>query len=345
MKTVLLDTRTDGRWLEFVSEQESALAFHHPVWVNMIAECYGYRPLVFALVNEIGQVTAGTPAVEVRHPILGRPRWVSLPFTDYCPPLAIDDSTRLALTSDLVMRHREFGVSRVDVRSGLPTMQSVYSSSHHVLHTLSLSSDPEAVFRTFKRTHVQQTIRQSERRGVEVRWASRGADMDIFYDLQVRTRRRLGVPAQPKRYFELLWRRVLEPGYGFLLLAFFGDIAVAGGVFLAWNRTVLYKYGASDPAYWRLRPNNQLVWTAIKWGCERGYAAFDFGRTDVGDIGLREFKAGWGTREEPLVYSRIGTPPSSDSSGHATRLAAYAIRRLPPLACRMVGELLYRYSA
>jgi hypothetical protein len=50
---------------------------------------------------------------------------------------------------------------------------------------------------------------------------------------------------------------------------------------MAWNGSLIYKYSASDPAYWRLRPNNLLLWRAIQWACENGYHTFDMGRTDL----------------------------------------------------------------
>ena len=43
------------------------------------------------------------------------------------------------------------------------------------------------------------------------------------------------------------------------------------------------------------------------WGCENDYSTFDFGRTESGNEGLREFKRGWGTDETTLSYAVIWT--------------------------------------
>jgi hypothetical protein len=67
------------------------------------------------------------------------------------------------------------------------------------------------------------------------------------------------VPVQPRRFFELLWRLVLEPGLGFLLLAHAGARPVAGAVFLRGSRCLTYKYGASDASAWPLRPNHAVT--------------------------------------------------------------------------------------
>jgi CelD/BcsL family acetyltransferase involved in cellulose biosynthesis len=155
------------------------------------------------------------------------------------------------------------------------------------------------------------------------------------------------VPVQPRRYFELLWERIVEPQLGFVLLAYAGETAIAGAVFLAWNRTVIYKYGASDAAYWGLHPNHLLFWTAIRWCCESGVRMFDFGRSDLGSSGLRQFKASWGAQEASLAYTTVGDPSATmrPPGGWLQDVLGAVIRHSPPLVCRAVGELLYRYAA
>ena len=76
---------SDPRWTAFVAGHREALAYHRPEWVELVAECYGHRPFVLA-VTEGEDVIAGLPVIEVRTPRRRR-RWVSLPFTDACPPL------------------------------------------------------------------------------------------------------------------------------------------------------------------------------------------------------------------------------------------------------------------
>ncbi|HEV3363280.1 MAG TPA: GNAT family N-acetyltransferase, partial [Acidimicrobiia bacterium] len=115
--------------------------------------------------------------------------------------------------------------------------------------------------------------------------------------------------------------------------------------FLTWNGTVIYKYGASDPASWSFRPNHLLFWDAIRWSCDHGYRTFDFGRTDRANSGLRAFKAGWGATEEPLIYSVFGDSAEGGIGERLQSLAAPIIRRGPAWLPRLLGEALYRYSA
>ena len=119
-----------------------------------------------------------------------------------------------------------------------------------VLHELALGPDSDEVYRRFDKSRVQGSIRRAQRDGVTVRAADCEDDVSgTYYDLHVRTRRRLGVPAQPRRFFRLLWERVIETGLGFVLLAHVGTSAVAGAVFLHWNGHLIYKFAASDEAH------------------------------------------------------------------------------------------------
>jgi CelD/BcsL family acetyltransferase involved in cellulose biosynthesis len=122
---------------------------------------------------------------------------------------------------------------------------------------------------------------------------------------------------------------------------------IAAAVLLTWNGTVIYKFGASDESSWSLRPNHLLFWHAIRAACEQGGRWFDFGRTDIGQEGLRNFKLSWGAVEEPLFYGMVGGTPESAPSGEgiATRVLGPVIRHGPLLLCRAAGETLYRYVA
>jgi CelD/BcsL family acetyltransferase involved in cellulose biosynthesis len=178
-----------------------------------------------------------------------------------------------------------------------------------------------------------------------VRQSEQKSDLvDTFYGLHLRTRRRLGVPIQPRRFFDLLWERLLASGLGWLLIAEHAGRPVAAAVFLEWNGTTVYKFGASDSDSWSVRPNHALFWEAIRRSCSNGSMYFDFGRTELANEGLRAFKAGWGTDEQPLVYTTLGAAPSEEGAGRLGAMLALTIRRSPHWVCRAMGETLYRYA-
>jgi CelD/BcsL family acetyltransferase involved in cellulose biosynthesis len=288
-----------------------------------------------------GNIRAGLPLVEVQTPLWGK-RWVALPFTDHCSALG-DDSALEPLIVSIAADAIAHGIGRVDMRAAPPAGTALPSRQVAVRHTLELAADSGAVQAGVSSMH-QRNVRKAVRAGVEITRGNSARDVEIFYQLHQMTRRRHGVPIQPRRFFRLLGERVIAPGHGFVLTAWVAGAPIASAVFLAWNGVLIYKYGASDERSWEHRPNNLLMWTAMKWGCDNGYRSFDFGRSDLEDAGLRAFKSGWGAAEEPLIH--CGTAlPAEHARPFVQRALATMIRRGHPWVSRALGELLYRYAA
>jgi CelD/BcsL family acetyltransferase involved in cellulose biosynthesis len=333
---------SDARWLEFVSSSPNALPYHHPAWAEVFAECYGFRTFALAVVDEDGRISAGLPVAEVGVPFRGR-RWVSLPFTDFLPPLSEDDDALGRLVEEVSSQRERAGVRAVELRAEV-NLPGVHPVGESFAHALRLQADPQAVFETFKKSQVQGAIQKAEREGVEVRRAETPRDLTrVFFALHAETRRRHGVPVQPRRFFDLLWTRIVEPGLGYVLLAEVDGRTIAGAVFLDWNGTVVYKYSAARREDSRYRPTNLILWTAIREACEQHGHTFDFGRTEAGNEGLRAFKRGWGTEERRLIYTAIGDQAPASSERSSPLLEAI-IRRSPTFVARSLGAIFYRYA-
>ena len=261
---------SDGTWLAFVAGCPDAVPYHHPAWASVVAEAYGFRAFAFTLRHSSGRVVAGLPVVEVKAPLRPR-RWVSLPYTDSLHPLTNDDAARARLTAELDGRRREAGIVSAEVRAALEG-PNVHALSEAFVHVLELDPDPDVVYRSFKRSQIQGAIEKGQREGTLVRLGTEPTDLTrVFYELHTLTRRRHGVPVQPRRFFELMWERIIEPGLGFVLVAEAEGRPAAAALFLAWNGTVIYKYSAALPELSRFRPTNVILWQAIRWACESGY--------------------------------------------------------------------------
>jgi CelD/BcsL family acetyltransferase involved in cellulose biosynthesis len=331
----------DPRWAAFVAGHPKALGYHQPAWAGVVASTYRFDAFVLATLDG-ERIRAGLPVVDVR--ALRRRRLVALPFTDTCPPLIGEAGDELAFGRALEAARLREGCP-LYVRATLDG--AAVEPSGAVVHELPLVADPDAVEAGFHHSQ-RRNIRRAEREGVVVRVGESPADLSrTFYALHAATRHRLGVPVQPRRFFEAQWRSLVEPGHARLLLAHANGVDVAGMLLLFGNGTVTYKFGASDAAAWGVRPNHALFARAIRDACREGNHTFDFGRTDLEDESLRDFKLRFGAHESPLVYSVLGasaavartTPPEGGG------LRRRVLRRAPAWVGRAAGELLYRYAA
>lgn len=332
----------DPAWAALAEATPGATVFHLPAWSRVIADTYGYRAAVLSELDDAGRVVAGLPAMRVRRP--GGTAWVSLPFSDHCPPLARDEASLRRLAARLVgWSERER--APLEVRGALPPVPGWNAAVIGVRHVLRLDSDLDGIRRRFSRGH-RDRLKQAERGSLRVRLGRSADDLRAFYRLQVLTRRRQGVPVQPRRFFAAIWEHVIAAGLGVIALVETPEgRAVAGAVMFAWNGTAIGKFQASDAAHWRQRPNHLLYWAAIRWAAEGGSRELDLGRSEAGHAGLQEFKAGWGGQAVPLTYAVTGGDgPALAGHGRVQSLLGPVIRHSPAFVCRATGALLYRYA-
>jgi CelD/BcsL family acetyltransferase involved in cellulose biosynthesis len=337
--SALLDPSTDPRWQRFVHAAHGAMIFHHPAWLGLIRRRYGYPVAACCTLDGAGHVTAGLPLALVRRPPRGR-RLVAFPFSDVCPPIGTtaDMSELGRAVADL---GRRIGTP-VEVRGALPGAQQ---GAQYFRHVLPLAPQIGEVERQFTRSSVMRGVRRARREGLVAERRTDADALDGFYRLHLVTRSRLGAPTQPRAFIRDL-EALFRQGLGFVLtIRRDGGPTVAAAVFLHHGGVLTYKYGASDPRALGMRPNNLLFWEAIRWGCEHEMTALDLGRSDLEQRSLCEFKRSWGAEEQLLEYVHVGPgAPRAADRGVLGRTLAAGLRRTPPVASRLVGEVLYRYA-
>ena len=332
---------SDPRWLAFLASNTDINIFYYPAWMNVMAKSYGYHPFVLASVDAKGRLVAGIPLMEVYTPVNGR-RWVSLPFSDYCRPLCADEDSLSVFTGQLLQEVERKHVPVLELRGTYPAHPSLDVHSEHVIHKLELAPDITTIWNGVHSMH-RRNVKVAKEHNIEIVYGTEIKHMAQFYDLHLHTRRRLGVPIQPWRFFVHLKELLTDQGCGFLLLAYKDHQCVAGAIFLNWQDTFTYKFGASMEYSLKYRPNNLIMWTAIKYACEQGFRYFDMGRTDLENTGLRMFKSRWGAKETQLFYSSFKTKLGRVSEGRLIQYMHLVIQRSPTWVCRFTGELLYKH--
>ena len=332
----------NAKWMEFVKVMHAATIFHHPAWIDFLCECYDFHPLVIAIEDNKGRITAGIPLVETNSLFRGK-KWLSLPFTDHCAPLFQDENALSLLLSGIIDQYREKICRSVELRWGDPINSQMALKSDYVLSKIKLGPDPEVVASRIKPKHFRQ-IQVSQNRGIHVKVGTDADQMQDFYSLHLINRHRLGVPIQPRKFFKLMYERLLQQGYGFVISAYKDNKCVAAALFLHWNKNLIYKYAASNEVGRQQSAMDPILWTAINWGCEHGKETLDLGRSLKIQEGLRKFKKRWGADESPLTYSLIPDRSSSKMNDLLLGLLKITIRHSPLWVCRLSGELLYKYS-
>jgi hypothetical protein len=291
-----------------------------------------------------GRFVALFPFMEIRSWLTGT-RGISLPFTDECSPILPSDIGYDDAVLRVIGHAGDHGWKTFEFRGRIRGMGNLPASAEYVTHDLDLSPGEEDLFSRF-RPNVQRNIRKAEREGISVANDPTPDGVREFYRLNCLTRREHGLPPQPLRFFENLRAHVLEKGLGILLLARHGGKAVAGAMFLHFAGKAVYKYGASDRTHQELRPNNLVFREGIRDLCRKGVRTLSFGRTDLHQEGLRQFKLSWGASEKTLQYVKYDVPSRSYLSAKKYReniLWESAMSKLPVPVLRLIGRIAYRH--
>jgi len=339
METMRYDSRNASAWDAMILASRNYTFFHCMGWAKAIAATYGNRCLFVA--TRDGDDFAAVPLVVKRGPLSG-PRGVCLPFSDFCGPVYTDRRVLDGLTGHLQSMARSRKWKGLEIRTDC-RMPGFAPGERYFEHVLSLRRTEEDLFRSF-RPSTRRNIQRAIQAGVKVEISRDPRALDSFYRLHCLTRKRLGVPPQPKLFFRNVLRFVIEPGDGFVARCRYRDTTVAAAVFLHFGSAAVYKFGASLPDRERLRPNNLLMWEAIRWYMARGYRSLSLGRTDPEDEGLMQFKNGWGAVCREVRYSRW-PPVHRGGRGVETRLSRIVspiLKFMPVSALRCVGTIGYR---
>ncbi len=331
-------------WEKQVSVNAEACFFHTPGWLSTLLESYRFRPLFFSVSDPATNRFSLLPFMDVRSALTGK-RGISLPFSDYCPPLGADNPDVERITEALAAVGRKMRWRSVEVRGGR-AIGDIPAAGCYLGHRLSLDVDEEHLFKSFRES-TRRNVRKAFNSRLSITISDSLGQLREFYRLHCLTRRRFGVPPQPWSFFRNLHHFVIERGDGVIVLARFGSAYIAGAIFCHHSRTALYKYGASDPRHWSTHANYLVMWEAIRWYRQRGFISLDFGRTDLGSEGLRQFKRGWGTEESEIRYYRYDLTRErfSDQKRPAGRLQRNILRKTPIPLLKLAGILLYRHFA
>jgi FemAB-related protein (PEP-CTERM system-associated) len=329
----------EGDWDRFCRSHPQASPFHLIAWRNIIAQSFGYEAL-YLLAQEDGAVTGVLPLFAVQNFLIGK-TLISAPFAVYAGILAATESAREALRVRAQEIAAQLGVSHLELRNAHPEQCAGFSRlSRYVTFTQPVfpQTSDELLESLPKKT------RNMVRKALKHPYSSRIAtSTDAFYELLLRTYRRLGTPVFPKSYFDRVTRELGE--HADVREIVLGEKVVAASLNLLFRGEMHTFYAASDPAYLPMAANNFLYFDHLLWAGQNGFHTFDFGRSKL-NTGTLEFKRHWLTTMRELPYEMLlvrskempNFTPQNARFGAAIRMW----QKVPLPLTRIIGPRLVR---
>ena len=313
--------------------------FHGAAWTKVLAETYGFTPVWFAAEKSL------LPLMEVDSWLTGR-RGIGLPFTDNCAPLCETEKDFQPLFQSAVAFGKKRGWKSIELRGGRNFFGEAPASLSFYGHSLELAADESLMFEKMDGS-VRRAVRKAEKDGVTVTIAQSEEAVRDFYVLQCRTRKRHGLPPQPLGFFLNIWRHVLSQNQGVIALARQNGEKIGGAVYFFLGGRAIYKFGASDFRRQHLRPNNLVMWEAMKWLARHGATRLHLGKTSLANEGLRRFKLNLGAAEQRIEYVKFDLRADRFVT-ETDRIAGWHNRvfgAMPVVLSRLAGRLLYKHWA
>ena len=271
---------------------------------------------------------------------------VSLPFSDYCPPLISSESESCELYDSILNFCASEKLKFVEFKTldnSCPPNTALFRKDYR--HTLKIDKPENDLYKSFSentRRNIKKTVKEGLR--LDIRNDENG--ISDFYKMNCVTRKKHGLPPQPINFFKNILNSIVKKGLGDIVFAVNNNTVIAGAVYLKFQKKIIYKYGASYPEFNELRGNHFVMWEAIKKYSSEGFIDFDFGRTEMYHEGLRRFKLGWHTEESYIYTSRINPNKIALTSEIKTRgFHNIIFNRTPLFLLKIVGKMIYKHIA
>jgi hypothetical protein len=325
------------RWRQLAASHPGATLYHSAAWAEVLGRAYGFS-ILLAMVERGGKIAAGCLLSPSKIPFAGR--FIGLPFSDSAAPLGADSGATRALLDGLAgaaRTHANFEIRGIAAPAPWQTSDCFRQWSVDIARPF--SAIERGADRNFRRQ-----VRRAMAQAIGVESGDGEALLRRFYRLQLETRRRLGVPPQPFRFFEAVHQEFAPTGNCEIWFARHSGEDLAGLVLLRDGDELYYKWGArSDDG----PPGaNHLLTASLVEEFSLKAKSLDLGRCDSRNAGLVSFKGDLGGVSRPLTYAFYPSVPRTVSSEVLTgpaKLVSSVWKRLPLPVTRIAGEALYRF--
>ena len=221
-------------WNDWITAEDRYSCFHCSEWAHVLRDSYDYRPH-YLISRSSDRFSASLSFMEIDSVLTGR-RGVSLPFSDHCDPVIGKDIRPSDVMSAATEYAESVGWRYLNFHGGHNLLRGVPPASEYVGHRLTLSDDRGLQWSRLRDT-TRRNIRKAIRTDVEVDIGSTQDALNEFYRLHCLTRQRHKLPAQPLRFFQNIYRRMLCKNLGHIIRAVHKGNTLGAAVFLHFGRS------------------------------------------------------------------------------------------------------------
>ena len=329
----------------FLMNEERARIYHHPVWLQSICDAYGGKPF-YVLLKEEDEIKGLAPFVLYKKGPFDK-KIISLPFTNYCDHI-LPENIGPQIVFDKIIS--ELGpISEFDLRVLSDEKLDTFSNSDDFLvHIIELKPTLDETYKSFGRRSIRRYIKKAEEKNLSFRLGGSENDLKIFYDLEVKLRRDIGLPPAPYKFFYSIWSNLKKSNMVFLPIVSIKDEPIASSLVLYYKDRIYFEYTGLSKPHKELYGNHKLHWEMIKLAQKKYDVKYvDLGRASKNHKSLIFFKENWNAIPYRVYHRRY---PSQIKEKFFSKLLKFSLpilksvnKKLPVPLIKLEGKYIYRY--
>lgn len=333
----------DERIFNFILSDSRATIYHHPAWLKAVRKTTGFEVFYLIQKNKTGHIEGLIPFLTSNSFLTGK-KIITFPFSAYCDPLLEKNNLNEAV---LHLRKKFYYNKKIEIRS-LDNFGNELNEftviADFCTHILRLKNSLDETFNSFHPTSVRASIRRAEKNNLEIKWENSQAHLNIFYDLELRLRKRLLLPPIPYRFFKNVYEELSKFNSINIPVVYKDETPVAAGFILNFKDTFYLEYTASNKNYIGLYPNHKLFFEVIKKAHQTGAKKVDFGRTSNDNQSLITFKEKWAAEKFHVYHYIYGEKRITEKNTAALRKSLMKINYfLPDFVLELEGKFIYKH--
>lgn len=346
-----LDPEDEPLWDRFVESHPHGWVCHLSAWKKVLEESFPHIRCRNHLVKwneDKTRIIAGLPLYDVKSYLLGN-RLVGIPYATLCDPLFENHDDLAELLDEATEIYRIGRYKNIEIRSHQTSfcsnMRGFNLLKNYKNHFLCLDGSLDKIEKSIDRD-VRRLVRKANKAGFHMRYAHSEKEVRIFYNIYTQTRKTLGLPPHPYRFFLTFWNILSSLDLTKLILLYKDGQPVAGVILFTFKNRVSAEYGAWDRNFAKDCPNHFLYWSSIKYAYDQNFKIFDFGRTLSDNNSLMSFKKKWGTQLIDLpqcYYQETGAIKTNKMRSKKLMMLHRIIESSPQKVCQWIGDYCYRH--
>lgn len=330
----------------FVEEHKYGRLTSFSKWGEILSGISPYIKNHTILLKRENKIVGAIPLYR-NHGLFVPPLYISSPFATLNDPLLSEDSDLEEMLPFIDSLRKNNGI--IEIRTTFFNNNEIFLKNGfrkgkiYKFHKLDLNIPLENIYCNFHKSKVQKCIRIAEKNGVTVYNANSFKDLIYLYKLYLSTRKKNFLPVLSISFFSKLWENYKKRENLYLLIAELKGVVIGALLLFRYKNWISSEILGWDTNFKFYRPSHLLYWEAIKLAVSLGCTTFDFGRTDLYNTSLLEFKRGWGTEEFEIITYTTALEGGKYISKEKNLLIRKFISKLPNFIYRGLSSFFYRY--